>query len=528
MSGSRAEIAKKLRSLLQNNTADEREDAHRLDEARRILARLVQEGEFRYDDQKVPPQQKKWHTFLRQEHRKLVNQLCDRIRKGKRTGIRTLWGVMASTPVGSTQDVLSAELMFQYVQAMCSWPNFEDRSVRNMLNEFFGPYRDAQYYGMGAITRQAARMYEANSHEDADKLLEMLMIIPIVQDKDAMDASRDALFPPPEEIVDVSDDDDEEEEESDDDASRGKSSDDDSVTAAPPRKKKKTAKEVKRVAFLKASRHHAAWSKAWLAVLRLHLSTSGLRKALRFLPDNVLRYVPNPLRFSDFFMQAYDGTGVTPVLALDGIFELLTKYGLEYPKFYKQLYKIVTTKVMYVKYRSQFFRLLENCLFRNQMLPAHIVAAFIKRLLRCSLRGPVPSTLFILALCNNLLLKRPELSCLTHRDSLPDGKDGFNADTDDPEEANALASSLWELDTLERHYFPAVSTMAKSIGCDDKGVMLQTEAYLSQSYTSLFDSERKRQLRKDVALTFRAPTGLFAKGDIASTIFKLPENYFDG
>ena len=62
--------------------------------------------------------------------------------------------------------------------------------------------------------------------------------------------------------------------------------------------------------------------KAWLAVLRLPLPLSSLKQALHFLPKNVLHYVSHPLRFADFFMQAYSDhdSGVIGVLALGWCF----------------------------------------------------------------------------------------------------------------------------------------------------------------------------------------------------------------
>jgi hypothetical protein len=66
-----------------------------------------------------------------------------------------------------------------------------------------------------------------------------------------------------------------------------------------------------------------------LAVLRLPLPVTLLKKALNFLPQNVLNYVAQPLRFADFFMQAYSDNnnsgGIIGVLALEGLFLLITK-----------------------------------------------------------------------------------------------------------------------------------------------------------------------------------------------------------
>jgi U3 small nucleolar RNA-associated protein 19 len=263
------------------------------------------------------------------------------------------------------------------------------------------------------------------------------------------------------------------------------------------------------------------YQKAWMAVLKLNLPLATLKRSLSFLPHYVLDYVPNPLRFADFFMQAYSdhGSGLVGVLALDGLFELITENGLEYPNFYKQLYRLVSSRVLYAKHRTRFFSLLTKCLIRNEMLPAHLVAAFCKRLCRAALSGPPPGVLFVLALVSNLLRKHPECACLYDRKSSDEMTDEYLPHEDDPAKAKALQSSLWELDVLERHYYAPVATLAKSIGTPSEAnapphVM---DEFSSHTYTSLFDQERKKRSKK-TALTFKEPGSLFGDNDIFSGV----------
>lgn len=49
------------------------------------------------------------------------------------------------------------------------------------------------------------------------------------------------------------------------------------------------------------------------------------------------------------------------------------------------------------------------------MLPAYVVAAFCKKLLRLGLSGPPSGALFVLALVSNLVRKHGEVGCLIHR-----------------------------------------------------------------------------------------------------------------
>jgi U3 small nucleolar RNA-associated protein 19 len=189
----------------------------------------------------------------------------------------------------------------------------------------------------------------------------------------------------------------------------------------------------------------------------------------------------------------------------------------------------MSPSLFFLKNRTNFCRLLDNCLSRNQMLPAHMVAAFVKRLLRNALSSPPSSCLFILALASNLIRKHPETACLIHRktDDRTEGiEDGFDEKTDDPEQTNALQSSLWELGALEKHYYPAVATLAQSIGREEE---LQTplhdmENFVSgHTYATLFEVERNRRKRRNekTPLTFHKASGLFVENDIFNGILSL-------
>ena len=99
-----------------------------------------------------------------------------------------------------------------------------------------------------------------------------------------------------------------------------------------------------------------------------------------------------------------------------------------------------------------------------------------------------------------------------------------------------LESSLWELSALEKHYHPAISTLAKSVGNEDDKTtpMHDMEDFMAHTYKSLFEQEKKR-LGSDgggggggkkrggggrVSLTFVEPEGLFTKDDVFGGIFK--------
>ena len=63
---------------------------------------------------------------------------------------------------------------------------------------------------------------------------------------------------------------------------------------------------------------------------------------------------------SDFLTRSYDIGGVISVMALSGLFILMTQHGLEYPKFYEKLYALLTPSVFMAKHRSVFLQVSEK------------------------------------------------------------------------------------------------------------------------------------------------------------------------
>lgn len=534
-SPSPSELSKQIKTL-SKEVIDVRADAVRLDELRRIYARLTAEGELTFGTS--TPENKvaaKWRTFLLKHHKMMVSQLCGQVEMGRHSAIRCLFGVIAASPCtqkdrkGKDYQYVNFDLLQKWIHALTLQEADEmDRTMRHMVeSEFLQPFRDIQYYALGAIAQQAKQEYErqkeTTSTKVAEKLVEFLMIIPFPKSEEELESSQ-YLCPPPSEAValkdddddDRSNDDDDDDEEEDDGESEEENDDND---RSRPKKRRKVS--THKFPFQRLGSFMNEYQKAWMAVLKLNLPLSSLKRTLSFLPHYVLDHVPSPLRFADFFMQAYTdhGSGLVGVLALDGLFELMTENGLEYPNFYKQLYRLVSSRVLYVKHRSRFFSLLTKCLIRNEMLPGHLVAAFCKRLCRAALSGPPPGALFVLSLVSNLLRKHPECGCLYDRKGNNNNGDGMTdeylPEEEDPAKARALQSSLWELDVLERHYYAPVSTLAGSIGTpsEAKAPPHNIDEFSHHTYASLFDQERKKRTKK-TALTFKEPESLFGQNDV--------------
>lgn len=569
------ETASKLKALVKEIPKDERADADRLDELRRVLSALIQKGDLTFSSRPATEAKdatEKWNSWLQKQHKRCVNQLVDRIRLGRRTAVRTLWGLIAASPNNSLQGHahVYADLLFEWLKALVAMPLdvTSDKPMLHLLEAELGQ-RDVQFYALRCIARWAKEVYnlqkrraekepdedkeddEVPSQEQIERMLRILMMIPFPTTQEALQNPKNKyLFAPPKNDLDnsgayedASDDDDGSDSESEDSEASDESDDDDG-NQPPSKKRKNNPPAPKTFAYQDIKCHLNGLSKAWMAILRLPLSTASLKEALPFVSAHILPKIRYPVQFADLYMQAYRGVSgcddtskhansVIPLLALDGLFYLMTQHQLEYPQFYTQLYTLLKPKLFYVKYRTRFFALLQKCLLRNEMLPAHLIAAFMKRLLQSALQAPPGGTLFVLALTSNLLRQHEECAAMIHRNTT-EMEDPYDAETDDPVQAKALQSSLWELNALERHYLPAVATLAQSIGREDpKSPMLQLDEMASHSYTSLIEQERKRKIKakrktydknaKPVTpVTFVKPTGLFAPNDAFAGILKAP------
>jgi len=358
----------------------------------------------------------------------------------------------------------------------------------------------------------------------------------------------------------------EEDSEADSSSEDEESTDDDDETSTTNKRKKsrtsnsnknKRIKKSKLIAWQQSYKHRNALQEAWLSVLRLPNIPVRIQKlVLQHLSNYILKVCPSPLRFAEYFTRVFQGgvesssgesssgnvsttSSLTSILSLHGLFILMLDHQLEYPQYYNSLYKLLHPRILYTKYRTRFLRLLCKSLLSNSMLPAYVVAAFCKKLCRLGLNGPPSGALFVLALVSNLLRKHGECGCLIHRKGKNED-DGLITDVfienvdDDLIHTRALESSLWELTALEKHYHPAVSTLAKSVGMEDDKTtpMYDMEDFIVHTYKSLFEQEKKRlggsggngggkkRGGSKVSLTFVKPEGLFKDDDVFGDVFK--------
>lgn len=89
------------------------------------------------------------------------------------------------------------------------------------------------------------------------------------------------------------------------------------------------------------------------------------------------------------------------------------------------------------------------------------VAAFFKRLLGISLHLEHHNASACLALMRELLRAYPRLISMLENDLIATGV--FHPLMEIPEHANALASTVWEIQPLMRHYHPYVTIHARHV-----------------------------------------------------------------
>lgn len=121
----------------------------------------------------------------------------------------------------------------------------------------------------------------------------------------------------------------------------------------------------------------------------------------------------------------------------------------------------------------------------SSLLPAQMVAAFIKRMARLALSSPPASIVIIIPFIYNLLKRHPTCMQLIHGSATSEENDSYNHLEDDPMKCNALQSSLWEMQTLQNHFAPNVATLAKIFNEQFTKPSYNLEDFLDHTYATV-------------------------------------------
>ncbi|KAI9189710.1 Maturation and nuclear export of 40S ribosomal subunits interacting protein [Blastocladiella emersonii ATCC 22665] len=268
--------------------------------------------------------------------------------------------------------------------------------------------------------------------------------------------------------------------------------------------------------IMQASAHKRAFTDFVLQYLRLPLTQDLYKKVLMLTNSRLIPNMTDPRLLMTFLSESYDQGGSISLLALHSVFTLVVKHNLDYPDFYKKLYQLFDRNLFHVKYRSRFFRLF-NQFMQSTHIPAYLVAAFVKKMSRLALYAPPAGVLITLPLVYNLIKQHPQCFALIHRTDVDLRNDPFDMDAEDPAESKALESSLWEVVTLQKHYFPNVATMSKIFTQKLSKPGYELEDFLDYTYGNLFETVHVPVLKKAPALSDNiAPTLFPADGSFGS------------
>lgn len=274
------------------------------------------------------------------------------------------------------------------------------------------------------------------------------------------------------------------------------------------------------------------FSQAWIATLSLPMPISQHKVLLRHLPEHVMSRLKNPLLLADYLTQSYNLGGGIAVLALESLFTLILQCNLDYPQFFESLYKLCQPVLFNAKYAPKLMKLL-NMALRSTNLPVYLVAAFIKRLAYLALRVAAPRVPFCLAQITWLLRQHRVVQSLIHRSDTNVDVQYQPHQDDNLEQCGAMQSSLWELETLERHYIADIAALAAALrdplSTSVGATAIDVEQYIHWSYADLIDrdlaskkNEKTAGSKKTVsnaALAHRRPMGLLQGSTIMSGLF---------
>ena len=248
---------------------------------------------------------------------------------------------------------------------------------------------------------------------------------------------------------------------------------------------------------------------------------------LRLLTPVIVPWLQTPTHVFDFLTDSFEAGGSVSLLALSGMYEMMTEYNLDYPSFYAKLYSLLDESLLHSAHRSRFFRLLDKFLSSSH-LPAAMVASFIKRLSRLAIHGPPAGVVAIVPWVYNMLKMHPTTTFMIHREPRTDeerqwiAEDGtdepFDMAETDPMATGAIDSCLWEMETLQTHFHPNVASLAKIISQEFRKQSYSLDDFLDHSYTSLIAGDLGKEMKKAPVVEFEIPRQIFTTPDGDGTL----------
>ncbi|CAG9827441.1 unnamed protein product [Diabrotica balteata] len=247
-------------------------------------------------------------------------------------------------------------------------------------------------------------------------------------------------------------------------------------------------------------------NKIWHCVMQWDHTPPTHKQMLIVLLERVLTHLERPLLLTDFLMDSLDVGGPISLLALQGIFTMIQVHNLDYPNIFIKLYSMFEPEIFHTKYKARLFYL-SDLFLSSTHLPENLVAAFIKRMARLALIAPSEDIIIICHFIGNLILRHPGLKCLLNNtEHITANTDPYIMDERDPVKSNAIISSLWEIQSLQSHVVPSVSSAAKFINTPLPSVEWDLSKDLDKTGEDMFDREVKK-FSKLIVLQFEKPNG---------------------
>lgn len=91
------------------------------------------------------------------------------------------------------------------------------------------------------------------------------------------------------------------------------------------------------------------------------------------------------------------------------------------------------------------------------------------------------------------------------------GIDPYDAEEEDPQQTSAIDSSLWELETLQTHYHPTVSSIARIMSEQFTKQQYNLEDFLDHGYVTMLESELKKDGKREPVVEWKIPKKIFEK-----------------
>ncbi|EDW30010.1 GL15786 [Drosophila persimilis] len=247
-------------------------------------------------------------------------------------------------------------------------------------------------------------------------------------------------------------------------------------------------------------------NKIWRGIIA---SSNGIdedlhRMVLVVLLERILPHMEDPIGVTDFLMNSlHEYDGPIALLALQGIFVLMQKQNITYPRCSRLFY-------------------LADIFLTSTHLPENLVAAFVKRFARLALKSPPKDAVIMIRFICNLLLRHTGLQKLIRGDPLAEQiSDPYNEKEKDPVKTEALNSSLWELHFLQKNAIPEVANAATFINNPLPIMEFDLGPLLDVEDSRIFDDLLKSKAKQYMLSYENTKTLALAKHDTVTKHFDL-------